>query len=283
MADRDEENPSLLTARSVNYFWAPAGTTLKPNTTYFVVTRRTDDIATQSLGHAVTTSANEDSGTASGWSIGNSRFRRNSIDDSWVEQSNRAVQIRVHGTTIDPAATGHPEISGVTRIGETLTANIGTIADHTTACRTASPATTPCSGSGSTARPKRTSPGRPPAHTRSRSLRRTSQLGTPGPAHPRSESGTGAVQLGRVPDPSGRAAQAGKPSRPAERARAVRLGAGARAGRRIGGGGMNEARGGVAEARRPPHFICVGLFSCLESVGTLSRQDQISPTQPCVR
>ena len=86
---------------SITAFTAPAGTTLASNTTYHL-------IIDGSEGQLQATSGNgENTGGASGWSIGDSRYRRSATTDSGVggtwASSADALKIRVQGTIIAPS------------------------------------------------------------------------------------------------------------------------------------------------------------------------------------
>ena len=86
---------------NITTFTAPSGTSLDLNTTYHL-------IIDGSEGELAKTSGNgENTGGASGWSIGNSRYRRSAATDSGVggtwNSSADALKIRVQGTIIPPS------------------------------------------------------------------------------------------------------------------------------------------------------------------------------------
>ena len=76
-------NPTTLTASATNTFTANAGATLAANTTYAVVVDRSSGSGSTTL--AKTTSNAEDSGAASGWSIGDIRHFRQGTSGSWSQ------------------------------------------------------------------------------------------------------------------------------------------------------------------------------------------------------
>ena len=113
-------------------FTAPAGSRLRASSTYYADVSCTSGTCAILQG---TGSASQDSGSAMGWSIADSTWRRQS-DSSWRRQdagSGDIMKIRVRGTTrqaaANTAATGTPTITGTAQTGQTLTAAPGTIAD----------------------------------------------------------------------------------------------------------------------------------------------------------
>ena len=76
-------NPTTLTASATNTFTANADATLAANTTYAVVIDRSSGTGSTLL--AKTTSNAEDSGAASGWSIGDNRHFRDGTSGSWSQ------------------------------------------------------------------------------------------------------------------------------------------------------------------------------------------------------
>ena len=130
-------NPTTLTASATNTFTANAGATLAASTTYAVVVDRSSGSGSTSL--AKTTSNAEDSGAASGWSIGDKRHFRQGTG-SWSESTDaEKLLIAIKGTlvrtvTADPTTIGagrdtdvtfsfsglHGEFVGHARCGERL-------------------------------------------------------------------------------------------------------------------------------------------------------------------
>ena len=112
-------------------FTDPASTTLAANTTYSL-------LITSPGGETVlldaTSSDDEDSGGAAGWTIANA-FHSKNASNVWTATTTRALRITVKGTTLgttpvtNTAATGEPSISGTATVGQVLTATTGTIAD----------------------------------------------------------------------------------------------------------------------------------------------------------
>ena len=86
-------SPASYSANNLNTFTAPANTTLAANTTYHVHIDKPGD-----PGHNIqrTGSSAEDSGGASGWSIGDIRYWRNATTDSW-SSSTAIVKMKVNG------------------------------------------------------------------------------------------------------------------------------------------------------------------------------------------
>ena len=100
-------NPTSLTANATNTFSADKGATLTGNTTYAVVFQPTGQ---DSTNLAKTTSNAEDSGAASGWSIGDTRHRRQGTD-AWSETTDAQkpmIAIRGTGKTPPPMVTPPP-------------------------------------------------------------------------------------------------------------------------------------------------------------------------------
>ena len=121
-------NPSALVANSENTFTAPADATLEKETDYFVVIESEDpsrQFAVKS-GNANT----EDSGAASGWSIGNNRHIRQPGTDWRTSNSELRIAIKGRANTVDiNAATGKPAIAGTANVGQTLAASTSGISD----------------------------------------------------------------------------------------------------------------------------------------------------------
>ncbi|MDE0196402.1 MAG: cadherin-like beta sandwich domain-containing protein, partial [bacterium] len=85
-------DPASLRANATNYFDAPANAVLEPNTRYVVVISNNAGTGSPTIQYRITTSDNEDSGAAPGWSIGN---RYTLVSNSTVFQA--AIKIRVLG------------------------------------------------------------------------------------------------------------------------------------------------------------------------------------------
>ena len=97
--------PSSVTAGNIE-FTASAGTTLAANTTYCVVFRSTN---LDKIDWAGTSSSNEDTGAATGWSIAN-RHRVLRGPQYWPESGN-ALQIRVNVNAVGDTTPPSPMIS----------------------------------------------------------------------------------------------------------------------------------------------------------------------------
>ena len=123
-------NPGTVMANQVNTFTAPANSLLDGNTTYHVVVSNSSGGSTSPGGVMRTESDAEDSGSASGWSIGNTRYWRTGSSGTWSTSSN-LMKIVVKGIVASPA-TGQPLISGTTntQVGVKLTVLRGGIADE---------------------------------------------------------------------------------------------------------------------------------------------------------
>ena len=125
-------SPGTFTANAVNTFTAPANTVLAASTTYFV---RLNNTSGRNVTVKRTTSTAEDSGAAAGWSIGNTRYYRSrglTGTSGWSDSNNvfkMAVKGSAVGGTTNNEATGEPTISGANLVGQTQTANKGSIAD----------------------------------------------------------------------------------------------------------------------------------------------------------
>ena len=122
-------NPDSLTSSADNEFTAPEGTTLEPSTDYWVSVHEgvTDDRA--SVGSAFFNSFNGEPG----WSLVDDAKFRFSETNSWSNSSAR-MKMAVRGyaneeTATNSAATGEPGIGGTAQVGQTLTAELGTIDD----------------------------------------------------------------------------------------------------------------------------------------------------------
>ena len=126
-------DPASFSASGVHTFDAPATDrcpTLAASTTYFAVIDRVQ-VTPDVISLEVTTSSNEDSGGATGWSIGDDRhFFSNG---SWFTSYTQTVQahlVVVNGVArVNNLATGAPTITGTPRVGEELTADTSAIAD----------------------------------------------------------------------------------------------------------------------------------------------------------
>ena len=94
-------------------FTAPANATLDASTTYFVVFSSTDSSTTLDLN--LTSSNGEDTGGATGWSIGNSR--RFFQTGAW-QTGGHAIKIRVNGTAVDstPPTLDSAEVNAATDV-----------------------------------------------------------------------------------------------------------------------------------------------------------------------
>ena len=126
-------DPASFSASGVHTFDAPATDrcpTLAASTTYFAVIERVR-VTTDTMRLKVTTSSNEDSGGATGWSIGDDYHYF--YNGSWYTSYTQAVQahlVVVSGVArVNNLATGAPTITGTPRVGEELTADTSAIED----------------------------------------------------------------------------------------------------------------------------------------------------------
>ena len=109
-------------------FTAPANTTLGMSTTYWVVA--VSGVTSEVLWR-YTDTGDEDGTPAAGWTIGDDAEYRDQGEtgafDSWADFP---FMMRVNGTEKSSSnSTGKPTISGIPRVGETLTTTQGNIAD----------------------------------------------------------------------------------------------------------------------------------------------------------
>ena len=86
--------PASTRADKIHTFAAPAGTILAANTTYHLLLLN-DTGGLPGNIHSVS-SQSEDDGSTAGWSIGNTRWWRNSTSDSWTANSN-IVRMQING------------------------------------------------------------------------------------------------------------------------------------------------------------------------------------------
>ena len=90
-------NPATLNDNAINTFRAPANATLEKDTDYFVVFEATGSGSNTRYDLKGTVSANEDSGTASGWSIADTSRERATNSGNWSSVFAR-LKIAVRGT-----------------------------------------------------------------------------------------------------------------------------------------------------------------------------------------
>ena len=127
-------DPATFTAESVNAFNAPtadACPTLAASTNYWIVIERANS-NTSAISYKTTSSANEDSGGAAGWTIGDSTRFPNTPGLGvlpWGETTGQSILIEIRGAANNNPATGAPSISGVLEENEALTADTAGIAD----------------------------------------------------------------------------------------------------------------------------------------------------------
>ncbi len=127
---------SLAQPGGATVFAAPANVRLSANTPYFVVIYSTGD-AVESVALEKTDSREEDSGTAGGWSIGNSAVAhayvagRGSADIIHGAVVPESLRIRVNGSAAPPLApTGLTVGSGDMKLDLAWTAPAGTLAGY---------------------------------------------------------------------------------------------------------------------------------------------------------
>ena len=116
-------NPSRI-ADGTRKFNAPANTKLEKGTDYFVV------IGSSGARYGIEVTTDTSQSGADGWSIQDSY--RSDGGTGWGFHSGESVKLRIKGTIDGPpntAATGKPGIDGTPRVGQTLTATAGNMAD----------------------------------------------------------------------------------------------------------------------------------------------------------
>ena len=124
--------PTLpASAAAGSYEFTHSGIDLAASTTYFIVV----DSNTSSASFIIynTGSDAEDTGGATGWSIGDSSLYRGFGSTgswtTWAESKKISVTGTVKGGTTNNDATGAPTITGTPAVGELLTADISNIGD----------------------------------------------------------------------------------------------------------------------------------------------------------
>ena len=120
-------NPSSLGSGTLT-FTAPANAEpLDPSTLYFILF---DSTSTSSGYYIDSTSSDALTGTpASGWTLNNDRHQRLGTA-IWATQNAKPL-VEINGNEAnDPNAMGKPAITGTAQVGQTLTANVGTITDN---------------------------------------------------------------------------------------------------------------------------------------------------------
>ena len=124
--------PTLpASAAAGSYEFTHSGIDLAASTTYFIVV----DSNTSSASFIIynTGSDAEDTGGATGWSIGDSSLYRGFGSTgswtTWAESKKISVTGTVKGGTTNSDATGAPVITGTPAVGELLTADISNIGD----------------------------------------------------------------------------------------------------------------------------------------------------------
>ena len=125
-------NPTLpATGEAGNYEFTHSGIDLAASTTYFIVV----DVSTSSSFNVIhnTDSDAEDTGGATGWSIGDSSLYRGFGSTgswtTWAQSKKISITGTVKGGTTNSDATGAPTITGTPAVGELLTADISNIGD----------------------------------------------------------------------------------------------------------------------------------------------------------
>ncbi len=125
-------NPTLPDpSQAANYEFSHSGIDLAASTTYFIVV----DVGASFPSYLLynTSSDAEDTGGATGWSIGDSSLYRSQSSTgswtTWAESKRISITGTVTGGTTNNAATGAPTITGTPEVGELLTADISNIGD----------------------------------------------------------------------------------------------------------------------------------------------------------
>ena len=119
--------PAMLTV-GVNVFEAPTGATLSAGTDYLLAA--TSTVSALAIVAVATNSDAEDSGGATGWSIGDTHRRdgQASSQDISLAMSMRGRE-RSQPIPANSPATGTPMITGTAQAGQTLTVDTGAIRD----------------------------------------------------------------------------------------------------------------------------------------------------------
>ena len=114
-----------------DYEFTHSGIDLAASTTYFIVV----DVSTSNGAFTIwnTGSDAEDTGGATGWSIGDSSLYRGFGSTgswtTWAQSKKISITGTVKGATTNNDATGAPAITGTAQVGELLTADISNIGD----------------------------------------------------------------------------------------------------------------------------------------------------------
>ena len=120
-------NPPATLVVGNNTYTAAANSPVLAKDTYYHLRYRYT--GSGSFKVKVTNSGSVDSGAATGWDIHN-HSRYSTTGSSWTRETNELkMQIRGSEVSANNAATGAPTISGTNLVGQTLTANKGSIAD----------------------------------------------------------------------------------------------------------------------------------------------------------
>ena len=125
-------DPGSFSGSGVQTFDAPTTDpceTLEANKTYFAVVERVASTATSTISLDVTAEDNEDTGGATGWTIGDDSYVVVTPGTAWVKDANFNHQLAVRGYAVNNPATGAPTITGTPRVGEELTADTSAIMD----------------------------------------------------------------------------------------------------------------------------------------------------------
>ena len=125
-------DPGTFSGSGVQTFDAPATDpceTLEANKTYFAVVQRVANTATSTISLDVTADDGEDTGGATGWTIGDASYVVVTPGTAWVTNANFNHQLAVRGYAVNNPATGAPTITGTPRVGEELTADTSAIMD----------------------------------------------------------------------------------------------------------------------------------------------------------
>ena len=120
-------NPDTFTGSGLQLFTAPSACpNLEKGNTYFVVATRAND-NTDAI-ELVLTTFGEDSGNATGWSIGDKAHKYVEFTSDWSLAPTN-LKIDVKGSVPNNSATGVPAITGTPHVEEILTADTSAIED----------------------------------------------------------------------------------------------------------------------------------------------------------
>ena len=123
-------DPGTFSGSGVQTFAAPTTDQcpmLAAGTPYFAVVQRVANTATSTIDLDITSSDSEDTGGATGWTIGDALHEY--MNSAWSSDADHNYRVVVNGSAANNPATGAPVITGMPRVGEELTADTSGISD----------------------------------------------------------------------------------------------------------------------------------------------------------